>query len=77
MRLTTSRKGLKDPVTGKSFIYKGFVLTKWIHAECQHGHHESCFGVPQDLADRHGIEFAKKNSCFCRCHGIVQEGENK
>jgi len=77
MRLTTNRKGHKDPITGKRLIYKGFVLTKWITNQCKHDHHDSCFSVPQDLADRHGIEFAKKNCCFCRCHGIVQEGENK
>lgn len=69
-------KGLKDPVTGKVYIYKGFVLTKNIEPRCKAGHHEFCFSKPQELADKFGIEFAKKYMCFCSCHGVVQEGDN-
>ena len=69
-------KGVKDPVTGKVYIYKGFVLTKSISHQCRADSHESCWSVPQELADRHGIEFAKQHMCLCRCHGVVQEGDN-
>lgn len=69
-------KGVTDPATGKVYVYKGFVMLKSITPQCKADSHESCFSVPQDLADRHGIEFAKKHMCLCRCHGVVREGDN-
>jgi|DEB19_MinimDraft_3_1074340.scaffolds.fasta_scaffold43177_3 hypothetical protein len=66
-------KGLKDPVTGKVYKYKGFVPTKSITPQCKADSHDSCWSVPQELADRHGIDFAKKNCCLCPCHGLYEE----
>jgi len=67
-------QGIKDPITGKTYIFKGLTPQRRIAFHCAHGSHSFCKSAPQDLIQTYGFEFTKKVCCLCQCHfeGEVQ-----
>jgi hypothetical protein len=67
-------QGIKDPITGKTYIFKGLTPQRRIAEPCAHGSHNSCKSAPQDLIQTFGFEFTKTVCCLCQCHfeGEVQ-----
>jgi hypothetical protein len=61
-------QGIKDPITGKTYIYKGFAPTSKITSYCQDALHNQCTHAPQDLIKHFDFEFTKKICCLCSCH---------
>jgi hypothetical protein len=67
-------QGLTNPITGKTYIFKGLTPLRRVAESCRHGSHDSCKSAPQDLISVFGFEYTKKVCCLCQCHfeGEVQ-----
>lgn len=61
-------KGLVDPVSGKTYVYKGFTPLRSVSDSCQGESHANCLSSPQLLIKQFDFEFTKKNCCLCGCH---------
>lgn len=61
-------QGVKDPITGKTFIYKGFTPSSRIAEKCGYGKHSECLSSPQILINHFPIEYTKQVCCLCQCH---------
>lgn len=66
-------KGVKDPVTGKVFTYKGFTPLSRVSSACKEEAHTTCWGDPNIQITIFPIEQVKKTCCLCSCH--FNEGE--
>jgi hypothetical protein len=68
-------QGIKDPITGKTYTYKGFVPLSRLSYQCGDEAHDKCvIQSPQKLVQDFNFEFAKATCCLCQCHfeGEVQ-----
>lgn len=61
-------QGIKDPITGKTFIYKGFAPTSRVSSSCQDAFHKECVEAPQNFINIFSFEYTKKYCCLCKCH---------
>lgn len=62
-------QGIKDPITGKTYTYKGFVPLSRLSYQCGDEAHEECvIQSPQKLVQDFNFEFAKATCCLCNCH---------
>lgn len=61
-------KGIKDPVSGKTYTFKGFTPLRRVSAACTDNVHTTCPIAPEHLITQFDIEFTKKYSCLCNCH---------
>lgn len=61
-------QGIKDPITGKTYIYKGFAPITRVSDYCQNNGHSDCTHAPQNLINYFDFEFTKQICCLCRCH---------
>lgn len=61
-------QGIKDPITGKTYIYTGFAPITRVNHYCQSDAHSDCTHAPQDLIKHFDFEFTKKICCLCSCH---------
>lgn len=60
--------GFKDPITGKTYTYKGFTPLRRVSDSCQAESHAACSSSPQILITQFDFEFTKKACCLCGCH---------
>lgn len=67
-------KGVKDPVTGKVFVFKGFTPIKRVSSACIEEAHSACWGDPHKQIKIFPIEQVKKTCCLCQCH-FTEEGD--
>ena len=67
-------QGITNPITGKTYTFKGLAPLRRVTEACNHDDHGSCKSAHQDLIQHFGFEFTKKVCCLCRCHfeGEVQ-----
>lgn len=67
-------QGLTNPITGKTYIFKGLTPLRRITDSCKVGVHNSCRSSHQDLIKLFDFEYTKKVCCLCQCHfeGEVQ-----
>jgi len=61
-------QGLTNPITGKTYTYKGFTPQRRISDSCGYNSHITCSLSPQKLITKFDFEFTKATCCLCPCH---------
>ena len=61
-------QGIKDPITGKTYTYKGFTPLARVSESCKSDSHSICSSSPQQLITQLDFEFTKSVCCLCSCH---------